>query len=303
MPKQEYVDYLRANGASEDDIKALSEGSFSGASIRAFDAMQARLTAESSARAVAEKAKSDYDDWFQKELTPQWNDLQTSVTRARGNEARAVETLRELSRRGLIENAVLEGFAPAGGDGGNGRPGAGAPGPDGRRSDPNPGNPNFDPNNYLTRDQILNIARQEGEAIAMAQDIATEHARLFPDKALSFRDLRADALSRKISVEQVWLEKYGVPAARLAREKKSQDDHDAAISKAAEDRVRAEYAARYGANPDTRLPMPSRSPFMVRADRAAGSTGVPKQPWESSEGELSAKRVENAVKRSLEKTA
>lgn len=280
MPRAEYVEYLKANGATDEDVKALADGSNAAAAIRAFDAMQARFTTESEARVRAEQAKSDYDKWYSEQWAPQYAEMQQKVALAEGNEAKARTVIQALQEQGLADLAKKMGYDPA-------KPPAAPP------SDANA----FDPNKYLTRDQILQIAQQEGEAIAIAQDIAAEHRVLFPDKPLNFRDLRKEAVAAKKPVEQLWMDRFGVVA---ARENKAKSERDAEVAKLVADQLKvkeAEMVARFG-NPDLRAPVPSTSPFTTRPN-----TTRDKQPWERNENDLQADRVARATQKVLERSA
>src|SRR5205807_2871531 len=121
----------------------------------------------------------------------------------------------------------------------------------------------IDTSKFVTSDAVLALAEREAESIALMSDIAAEHVYLFGAPLRNARELRREALTRKVSLEQVWQEKYKVVEARTAR--------DAAEKKAAEDLIRknerevvtAEFASRYG-NPELRPVEPSRSPFTPR---------------------------------------
>ena len=136
----------------------------------------------------------------------------------------------------------------------------------------------LDPSRYFTRDEIIQIANKEGDAIAVAQDIASEHAILFPGQRLNFRAIREEAQSRKLSAEAVWMEKYKVADARAAQSKAAADAHDKKIADEAYDKAKRELASQYG-NPDVRPLATSVNPFAARP-----TSGRTRQPWQREDG-------------------
>jgi hypothetical protein len=131
------------------------------------------------------------------------------------------------------------------------------------------------------------VADGEGDAIAQAYDIGAEHASLFPGKPLNMRELRREAITRGVSVEQAWQDKFGVPAAREARATAAQAAHDEAVRKEGYEKAREEFANTYG-NPGARPPVSSNSPFTPRP-----TSGRDKQPWEA--GDRANDRVRRAT--------
>ena len=267
MPIAEYRAHLRAQGASEEDIKALTEGSFATAAVKAFDASVAAAAAETARiRAEADASiatyKANADKWYEEVATPALSAAQQAKIKSDAEAARLRSLVAQSQDEGLKAVAKEMGYDVTGG--------ANNPPPN-----PNPGTPGFDPNKYFTRDEIVSIAAQEGEAIAVAQDIAFEHRQLFPDKPLNFRELRREALAAKKPVEQFWMERYGVTAARdkAAADAKAADE--ARIRKEERDKVTAEFAERQ-ANPNL---IPGTTSINPIAPRAAA--GRDKQPWES----------------------
>jgi len=289
MPKPEYIAHLRANGATEDDIKALTEGSFAAAAIKSFDAAQASIAAEAARlKAESDAAIADYkkkaDDWYETVAQPNLAKAQADATKSAAEAARL---------RALVVSSTDESLRKVAEEMGYKADGSAA-----LKNEPsNPGNPGFDPNKYLTRDEILSIAAQEGEAIAIAQDIAFEHHQLFPDKPLNFRELRKEAVAAKKPVEQLWMERYGVPAAREARAAAATKANEDRIRKEERDKVTAELASQYG-NPNMVPPSTSTNVFVPRP-----KAGREKAPWEAGlDGENgSGDRVSRAAKNFVER--
>jgi len=282
-----FAEYLKSLGASDEDVKALSEGSFASTAKRAFDKLQADLATEHAAREAAEAGRVAYeasvDEWHKTKVIPEYQQMQNELIKVQAEEARAKRVLAAIQERGLIDVAKDLGYDPT------------PPNPN-PNPNPNPGTPGFDPNKYLTREQILEIAQGEGEAIAVAQDIAYEHRVLFPDKPLNFRDLRKDAVAAKKSVEQLWMERYGVAAARQAKSDADKAANEARLRKEGADAERAKMAE--GANPFLRTPVASTSPLAARP-----ATGRDKQPWELGGGDdggrLQVDRITRATQRVL----
>jgi len=262
-----YAEYLKSQGASEDEIKILDTA----AGRRAYDKMvsdmteivKQRDTINASATALETRVSNYYEDTNKK-----YKDLQDRLTVAEGNSARYRTALVEAQRQGLVDVAKDFGFsddelkgAPArASGGGNGTPPSG-----------------FDPQQYFNRDEILKIADVEGDAIAASMDIASEHVYLFGSPLRGSRELREDAKRRKITFEQAWMEKFNVAKAREDRKAKDVAEHDEKIRKEARAAADEEWAKKISGNPDLRIPEPSISPF---APRTGTNARVGKQPWE-----------------------
>jgi hypothetical protein len=270
-----YTDYLKSQGASDEDIKVLNhpvaEKAWLASEAKAAQAAEEAATEKRKAREYNDKA----NEWFDTTAAA-YKDMEKKYMSAESEKARAIALVKAAQDQGLIELAEKAGF--------NVPP----------KDTPLPAN-GFDASKYFTSDEILRIADKEGEAIATAQDIAYQHQRLFPDKMLNFRALRQEAVSRKLSVEAVWKEKYKVDDAIAARDAADQAARDKKLIEQGEAQAREKFASQYG-NPDTRPFVPSSSPFTPRAqgDRT-------KQPWDSNENTLANDRVMRATKKLMEK--
>jgi hypothetical protein len=256
-----YAEYLRKQGASEDEIKVI----VTPVAERAFASQQADL-------AKANGTATAYKNWFDNEAIPAYKKMENELVASKASEARNRTTLLALQERGLLKLADI-GYDPA-------TPAAA------------PAAPPVDPR-YVTLDQLKTVADGEGDAIAQAYDIGAEHASLFPGKALNMRELRRDAIARGVSVEQAWMDKFGVVQARSDMQAKVQADHDEKIRKEAYDKAREEFANTYG-NPGARPPVSSTSPFAARP-----TSGRDKQPWEV--GDRAVDRVQRATKLVVER--
>jgi hypothetical protein len=256
-----YSEYLAANGATPEEIKLL-------------DVPVARKAFE---RAEADRLKAETDatnlrKWYEEEAAPAYKTMEQKMIEARADAARNAELVKAAQDQGLLEVAARAGIDPKD----LAKPGA-TPGPGA-----------FDEEKFF-RDKVLPLAQQEGDAIALVQDIAFEHSRLFPDRPLNFRELRREAQSQRKSLEALWMEKYNVVAAREARSAAEKKAHEDNIRKQERETVLAEVASRYG-NPDARPLAPSMSPLAARP-----STGRDKMPWDADGNALAQDRVKRAT--------
>jgi hypothetical protein len=270
-----YAEYLKSQGASDEDIKLLDTS----IARKAYEKMEEGVVRLAEERDAAKRAAKEYNDkaneWFDT-TTAAYKDMEKKYMSAESEKARAIALIKTAQDQGLIELAEKAGF--------NVPP-----------KDTPPPASGFDAEKYFTRDDILRIANQEGEAIATAQDIAYQHQRLFPDKPLNFRQLRQEAVSRKLPVEQVWKDKFKVDEAISARDAADQAARDKKLIEQGEAQAREKFASQYG-NPDTRPLAPSHSPFTPRPEG-----GRDKQPWDSNENALANDRVARVTKKLMEK--
>lgn len=166
-----------------------------------------------------------------------------------------------------------------------------------------PGN-DFDPSkhNLVTRDEIGRFADLEGQAIAMASDVLEEYRYLSggkslydyvgPDGKRGMQALRTEAVKQKIPLDQFVAQKFDFAGKRQAIEAQRQKDHDEQVSKEAI----SKYITENGANPNTRLPGPSRMPF-IPPKQGSSPAGGAKQPWEVPAQERRNARQERAMTR------
>jgi hypothetical protein len=269
-----YAEYLKSQGASEDEVKILATP----VAEKAYTSMQASLAAERSRADAAENGKKTYAEWYEKQAVPYVQKLEREIVVSKAEEGRARAALMTLQERGLVDVAKDLGYKL------ENQPGAGQP----------PANqpPAFDASKYVTTDVLQQVAAREGDAIAAAQDIAIEHAYLFGNdatKKLNFREMRQAAIQQGKSVEQVWMDRFGVEGARAARATADKESYEKRLREEGAAAVRQEFADRMG-NPDARPLLPSRSPLAPRAD-----TGREKQPWEM--GDRQNDRVQRATRK------
>jgi hypothetical protein len=267
-----YAQYLKELGATDEDVKVLDNP----IARKAYEAAEsAREAAELKAKTAADDL-AKYDTWYTSEAVPSYKKMEQDMMNAKADAARSAALIKEAQERGLLEVAANAANPPAA------APAAAAPA--------------FDETKYVTRDTLLKVAEQEGDAIALAQDIAFEHNILFPNQPLKFRELRNAAVAAKKPVEQYWMEKYGVQAARDARAAADKAAYEKKLREEGAQQARTELASQYG-NPDTRPYTPSQSPF---AARTSGERTGGKQPWEAGT-DLAGDRITRGTKAVIDK--
>jgi hypothetical protein len=255
-----YAEYLKSQGASEEEIKILDTA----IARKAYERLEASVVANHEEAVKQAKIATDYqanvNEWFDKH-DKEFKTVESSLIAAKANEARAVAALRTAHERGMIDVAKDLGYnfdqpnAPV------------------KKEE---GAPALDASKYFTKDDILAIATKESEAIAIMSDIAAEHVYLFGAPLRSARELRAEAVKRNLPLEQVWMEKFGVAKARTDREAADTKAKEDVLRKQITEQVTAEFASKY-ANPDTRPLESSRSPFAPRP-----AVNREKAPWETN---------------------
>lgn len=248
-----YAEYLKSQGASDEDVKILDTP----VGRKTYEAMLSAQADATKARQGAEAYEKKANEWFEKNEA----EVKASANRAVVESARAAKAeaaLKAAQKAGLIDVAKDLGYefdAP----------------PDKKVETPAA----LDSSKYFTKDEILAIAEREGVSIATAQDIAAEHATLFPGQRLNFRALREEAVAKRIPLEQLWMDRYKIADARAAAQKAADDANVAKWKAEGAKEKEAELVSRFG-NPDTRPLTPSTSPFTKRAE-----ANRDKQPWET----------------------
>lgn len=261
------AEYLRSEGATEEDLKLLDTP----LARKAFDKQQAAVEAAAAEKARAADVIKRNQEWaveVEENNQKYLKERDSALVKAAALEAQQ----KKMTELGLIE--IAEKMEPGS-----------------TKTEQKTEPATFDPSKYVDRDTLMQVAEREGDAIATAQDIAFEHQRLFgtdPTKRLNFRELRKEALSRKISVEQLWMDKYPVQA---TRDRFAADERAAYEKKIADDAVARYRSENSQTNPMTGIPVISRTPFTAPASE--GQAG--KQPWQTSEAAQSNSRVQKVL--------
>jgi hypothetical protein len=261
---QSYAEFLAENGATADEIKVLDVP----AARKAYDKQQSLVAAAAAERQKAADLIERNREWATQVETQNQSYLRERDT-ALADSAANTARLKKLQELGLLQVAE------------NLEPGSTTPKPT--------ETPAFDPKNYVDRETLMQVAEREGDAIATAQDIAAEHHALFgndPAKRLSFRELRKEAVSRKIPVESLWIERYGVQAARDAKASADRAAHEKKIADEAVTRYKSEHPE---SNPLLGPQTISRTPFTGRV--LSATANGEKQPWLKSDAERENARI------------
>ena len=271
-----YYDYLVANGASAEEAKALD----SPIANRLYEKQQAELEEQKAAAAKIDQDLSNYQQAVNKwheENNAKLIAAQNDAIAAKAEEARHRAALQEAQKRGLFDVAKDLGW-----------------------QEEKPVETTKADDRYITREQMVEIARQEGRGIARMQRIADEHRTLFPNQRVNWDSLYEEYLphSSNQTFENYWASKYKV---NEAREQAAQKEREAEIAKWKQEGAKekeTELVSKFG-NPNTRPLMPSQRP--VFATRTGDQMREGKQPWEHADGQLEKDRVERVTKKLIER--
>jgi|SRR5882724_965918 len=269
-----YADYLKANGATDEELKVL----VSPTTERAYEKMLAEQDAANERAATLDKQYKDYQtqvtDWYNQN-DAKLKETQTGKVAAEAEAARSKAALMELQRQGMIDVAKDLGWSP---------------------EPPKAADRGALDDRYVSIDRFQEVANSIGDNLAQLEDMVMEHKQLFPDRPLSVRQLRNEALAAKRSVHEFWESKYKVSE---ARENAAKTQHEAEIAKWKAEGAKekeTELVSKFG-NPETRPMVPSHSPFTPRpADPLRKE-----HPWNQVDGKLQNDRVARVTKNLMEK--
>ena len=276
---------LKSKGYTDADLEALkpmlSDSRFRTSLEEQFGALE---TERNDFKAKYEGKETEIEDWRANVVNPRIAAAEQEAVKARQEAALLREQVQIAKDYGLIPE------------------GDKTPAPSSVSA--TPGNEAFDPSkhNLVTRDEIGRFADLEGQAIAMASDVLEEYRYLSggkslydyvgPDGKRGMQALRTEAVKQKMPLDQFVAQKFDFAGKRQAIEAKRQEEHDAQVAKEAV----SKYVTENGANPNTRTPGPSRSPFIPRPQGTSPAGGA-KQPWEVPAQERKGSRQERAMTR------
>lgn len=266
-----YREYLLQQGAGEEEIKIL-DNKFG---RKAFEDMQEANRQRVLADEARVKNETDTAKWYEDIAKAVEVKDRTAIEMTRRATA-AEAAILTAKNTGLIDLTKELGYVPQADAGNNNN---GAP-PRTAAADPR----------YVTQDTVDKFAFVQGDAMAMGFDIAREHDKLFPGKQFNFSELLGEARNRRVSVRQVWEEKYQVAQARTDAARVTQEAHDKKIRDEAVEANNREWATRMG-NPEMRPAQESKSPFVPRPS----ANGENKQPWDTNPVSSTADRVKRAT--------
>jgi len=278
-----YTEYLKSQGATDEDIKTLTAGPAGKAAEAAFDKALADAAEADRLRGIAEADLQKFNKWYTDEANPAYVKMQNELVTERAARAKSDALIKAAQEQGLIQVAENQAADAA-------RAAAAANSGSGANA--------IDTSKFVTADslaaQMRPIAEQVGENLAALQDMVLEHSALFPGQRLNVRELRKAAVAAGKPVVEFWEAKYNVPAARDAAAKAEREAYEKKLRDEGAAAAREEFASKFG-NPDTRPLMPSSHALAPRP-----ATGRDKQPWEADAGTLERDRVTRAAKHVVE---
>jgi hypothetical protein len=268
---------LKADGYTDADLASLEpmlkDQRFRGTLEKQYGALQQDLKA-------FEEENKRWAEWHQRDGKPTLEKQLKDIADLRAERASLAERLK------LAEEG---GFAPK---------------RDNVEPEPKPqgGNVEFDPKKYnlVTQEDVGSFAKLQGDAIAMANDIAGEYQHLTKGGSLydyetvvDGRTLRGmTALRHEAMQKQQRLDQYVAEKFDFANKRKALDDEK---RKAQEDAIRADERAKlmgqYG-DPNARSLMPSREPFIPRERQKEGK---PVMPWDVPAQDRRRERISRAM--------
>jgi hypothetical protein len=255
---------LKKAGYTDADLEGmktlLADPKFRGALEGSVGELETQLTA-------ARKEVEGWSTWHQEKAIPTLETALENERKAQERAAGAEARLRTLEEQGVLPRSQPPANEP--------------PKPEAK----------FDPkeHNLVTMDQVAQFADAEGDAIALAQDLAAEHYELFGKPLVGLRDLRKEALAAKQPVDQYVRSKLKFSERRAEIAAKSKADEEAKIRADERAKVIAEQF-----NPMTRTPAASSNSLFARP--AVEGNGKSTQPWDSPM-DRSSERVSRAVQK------
>lgn len=284
---------LKARGYTDEELNGLTlltDTRFA-AALEAEDAERERLVTEHA------KIQGDLEAttrWYHNEAVPALNKALTDATSARAERAKLEAQIKAEQDYGMRRVADQDRSGDRGDQGQGGDRGQGGQGnrDSGNRDSSNPDYTSLD-QRYIGADTFKQAFAQTGEAIAMATDIMEDHRDLFGKRLpggigeLRSKYHKATETGFRGTLRDYWEKEYDIPTRRTEISTKERDDHDNKIRQEERQKVMSEFA-----NPMTRTPESSRSPFTRKVVNGGTSDG--KQPWER--GTVEQRRSERVVK-------
>lgn len=270
-----YAEYLKENGATEDEIKVLDTA----IARRAFDKSQDEAEEARTAAAKLEETMKNYEarvnQWYT-ENDSKLKQVQNQAIAAAAEAARAKAALLEAQKQGMVDVAKDLGYEP----------------------EPPKQQPAVPDDRYVSKQDFGNLMNEAGNSLARMADLKDEYATLFPGQRLNLSSLVVEAKANGASDVFSYAEKkYNMPAAREAAAQKQREAEIAKWKAEGAKEKETELISKLG-NPDMRPLVPSKSPFAVRPDDKLRSDN---QPWNKSETQLQNDRIARATQKLMEK--
>ncbi|MGH7184481.1 MAG: hypothetical protein ACREJN_21255 [Nitrospiraceae bacterium] len=270
---------LKARGYSDTELAAMSTVL---QDPRFRKNLEEEIAAADTAREQNTKLTKDldeYDRWFTNEITPEHTKLlkerEDAVAEAAASKAR-LELIqkRGMQRQGEIQDPALASDAEkAAQEAAERARAAGQP-----------------TTKYVDEQTFQGAFERTGEAIASGVDLMFDHQELFGTR-LNMQQIFLDAKAAKMPVRKYWESHFKVAEKRAEIAEKARGDNEARIRDDQRQKDALEFGG--GSNPNLRVPIQSRNPFVSR--RAEGE----KQPWEINENERNLSRVQKAFQKAV----
>lgn len=264
-------DVLKAKGLNDEDLSALAPLL---ANQKFRDTLEGHLAEAELAAETGRLDSAETVRWRQEEAIPKIEASLAAEREAKAELAAMKARVEAAQAQGLFKMAEQRGEV-----------------------DPNKGASQFDPKAYnlVTHEDVAKFADLEGDAIAMAADLAAEYQELFPGKSLfsykaqdgstGMRALRKEALAARKTMSDYVAAKFNFAGRREALATEARAKLEAEI--------RADERAKSIAeltNPNARPLQASMSPLLPKPKDTAG-----KQPWDDAAGDRSGARVARVV--------
>jgi len=263
-----YAEFLKAQGATEDEIKLLDTPT----AQRAFAKLQADTTAAQAAADKASKQAAAMQKWYDEQALPYVTETESKYKIAEANLAAERARTKALQEAGLIEVAAQDDAAKAA-----------------AAAAASSGSPTFDPTKFVPREQFNELAVRAADSITLVADLAQEHQALgLPP--VSWRTLKSEAAAANQDVETFWKTRYNVDAKRAEKAAAEKSAYEKKIAEDAIAKYRAEHPAS-AVNPALGFGQPSANPFTGKIPSASDAT----QPWLRSDSEKVNSRVNKVL--------
>lgn len=294
---------MKAKGFTDAEIREHAPMLKNAKFRQALEAELGQVSTLRTERDALQKDVADMNKWYEETALPGTQkalDAKIAAERtaavARGEAEAAKAEIKALQDAGLYKVAKQQGADPP-------SP-VNHPDPD-NPADPGNGNPAFDPNKYVSREDFDTVYSRVGESIAMVGDILDDHRDLFGQRLPGgMGQLRKDyaaairnrEISSELNIRDYWERKFKVEDRRseLAAEERQKAEEQ--IRKDEREKVLSEVG-----NPMTRTAIPSQHSFVIRKKQNEDGTDV--LPWQSSKGERRSARLKKATQLAAQRAA
>lgn len=257
------AELLKSEGFTDEQIKTITgDPKLASTMSKMQTEADRKLAAATEAQKKAEEKEAKVNKWWEEEATPQINDSLSAA---------ATEKARAQFYQTQAEEAKKAGFIPAD-----------APGFDPAKKTATttttttvPGSPDL-----VTKDELNKLSGGVVNTFYITQELSNQHFKLFGEPLIGLEALVKEAQTRRIGLTQMWEEKFKVPEKRAEIAAAKQKEHDDAIVKATEDRVKKELAEANGSNGSIARPVVSQ---FSKFTKGAEGSGRDKLAWANAD--------------------